>query len=326
MNSVIDRKVMRQKVLFPLDVLTKHAIITGGTGKGKTYFAMQLALETSANRIDCVIIDPHKHWKFFPRRDRVKIRYVEDSQEVVNILQSIYEEAQKAGPQQGAPKLRKLVIIDELSAKRILEGHRKIIPILDSCFSELRKFGYGFVIICQYQSTDRGLTPTVRENAETNFIFRKKNINDIERIRTMKHVNINMIPFLETGYFLLSSEDFYSEPFFVKAPQIQHLLRNIHEKKTDDIGESNGADAQTDADFEDTLNEVSGSVGELKTFIDNLKVEENTIALADTVSPHGSGRVECVSCGYAWTPRKAVEQIKRCPSCGTWKWNRNDNA
>ncbi len=194
------------------------------TPRGKTYLAMHLAMEAAKEGIDCLVIDPHAHFKLLPKRERITVEYPADAARIVELLQSVYTEALKQPIEAGEPKLRKLVIIDEISAGKFSLGIKKIIRILDSCFSELRKFGYGFIIICTYATEDRGITPTIRENSETLFIFRKKTVNELERISTLKHPNMNLIPYLGEGFFMVYSEDFHSEPFFVKSPRIDNML------------------------------------------------------------------------------------------------------
>jgi nucleoside-triphosphatase THEP1 len=182
-TSVIERKSSRQKVFFPLDTLTRHAIITGSSGEGKTYFAMHLALEAASRGIECLLIDPHGHFQLLPKRDNIRREYVSSSEQIAAVLKQVYQEAFTQTIMPGEARLRKLVIIDEISAHKF--NMKRILPILNSCFSELRKFGYGFVIICTYATDQRGISPTVRENSETYFVFRKKTLNELERIATL---------------------------------------------------------------------------------------------------------------------------------------------
>ncbi|MEM3381843.1 MAG: hypothetical protein QXQ11_06795, partial [Candidatus Bathyarchaeia archaeon] len=44
-RSVVRRQGSKQKAFFPMDLLVKHALIIGSTGKGKTWFAMFLAMQ-----------------------------------------------------------------------------------------------------------------------------------------------------------------------------------------------------------------------------------------------------------------------------------------
>jgi len=52
------------------------------------------------------------------------------------------------------------VIIDGISAHKF--NMRRIPSILNSHFSRLRKFGYGFVIICTYATDRRDITLAVQ--------------------------------------------------------------------------------------------------------------------------------------------------------------------
>ncbi len=298
-NSVIKRQATTQRVYFPLDVLVKHGIITGSSGKGKTYFAMHLALQASAQGIECLIIDPHGHFQLLPHRSNIRIDYVTNADQVAAILRAVYKEALAHPIQPGEPKLKKLVIIDEISAGKFGFGIKQILRTLDSCFSELRKFGYGFVVICTYATEDRGVTPTMRENAETYFIFRKKTVTELERIRTLKHPNMNLISYLEEGYFLLCSEDFYPEPFFVKAPRIDSLLikKQIFPKRG-----------------EDTITTTMSTTDEKREQLaDNHSIDRSNVL-------NVSAEAVCKVCGYKWQPRKPLEQVKECPNCKTREW------
>jgi hypothetical protein len=226
-TSVVKRQSSRRRVFFPLNELVKHGIITGGTGKGKTFFAMHLALEAASQGIKCLVVDPHGTFRFLPAHDNIEIEYVQSTDEVVRILQTQYDEA-LTQPIQTIEQLKKLIIIDEVSAGKFGSGTKKIMQILDRCLSETRKFGYGFVLICQYATESRGISAAARENAETFFIFRKKTVNELDRIKTLKHPSLNLIPYLEEGFFALVSEDFHPEPFFIRVPRIGNLL--IHRK------------------------------------------------------------------------------------------------
>lgn len=333
-NSVVKRQATTQRVYFPLDVLVKHGIITGSSGKGKTYFAMHLALQASMQGVECVIIDPHGHFQLLPHRSNIRIEYVTNVDQVVGILKSVYREALAQPIQPGEPKLKKLIIIDEISAGKFGSGIRHVLQMLDSCFSELRKFGYGFVIICTYATEDRGVTPTMRENAETYFIFRKKTITELERIKTLKHPNMNLISYLEEGYFLVCSEDFCPEPFFVKAPRIDSLLVKKEVSAVsaagdddDDGGSSNGSDGSgggnrgdgSDGNGDDEAGDSAGAGNG-----DDGDVGEDNGDNNDDVSrpsQHSSNKVLCKNCGYEWQPKNKPEEIRQCPRCNSRKWN-----
>lgn len=145
--------------------------------------------------------------------------FVNDSEEVLDLLRNVYDEALKK-PIQKEPELRKLIIIDELSAGKLGKGVKEIMKLVDACFSELRKFGYGMILIAQYATENRAISTNVRENAETYFIFRKKTLGELERIKTLKHPSLDVIPFLPERYCMVYSEDYYPEPFFIRVPRL----------------------------------------------------------------------------------------------------------
>jgi hypothetical protein len=58
---------------------------------------------------------------------------------------------------------------------------------VDACFSDLRKFGYGMMLIARYATENRAISTNVREKSETFFTLYKKILSEIERIRTLKH-------------------------------------------------------------------------------------------------------------------------------------------
>jgi DNA helicase HerA-like ATPase len=219
-KSVVRRHGSNQKVFFPLDLLVKHALIIGSTGKGKTWFAMFLALQAAEQGVEVVIIDPHGTFKLLGQHRNLNVVFVKSSEEVVELLRTIYEEALKQ-PIQKEPELKKLIIIDELSAGKLGRGVKEIMRIVNACFSELRKFGYGMILIAQYATENRAISTNVRENAETYFIFRKKTMGELERIKTLKHPSLDVIPFLPERYCMVYSEDYYPEPFFISVPKLR---------------------------------------------------------------------------------------------------------
>jgi hypothetical protein len=352
-ESVVKRQATIRKVFFPLDELVKHALITGATGKGKTFFAMHLALQAAQHGIKCLIVDPHGTFRFLPRHENIETVYVESAQQVVDILESEYREA-LSQPIQTKAHLRKLIIIDEISAGKFGSGIRQIMTRLDRCLAETRKFGYGFVLICQYATESRGISAAARENAETFFIFRKKTVNELDRIRTLKHPSLNLIPYLEEGFFALISEDFHSEPFFVKVPRIGGLLRNQRQSETESDAEPMSAQHDQAADdwgkrlrdlMERIRNIRSGHAADANSDTD---ADHDTDDNADDDGGDGDGdndaddghsdgadanrgqdsavKVSCRICGYEWQPKRKPEHIRQCPRCNSRKWKGDDAA
>jgi len=275
---------------------------------------MHLALEASSHGIECIIIDPHGHFQLLPKRQNIRIEYANNSDQIVAVLRQVYDEAFSHTIAPGEPKLKKLVIVDEISAHKF--NMRRIQPILNSCFSELRKFGYGFVIICTYATDQRGITPAVRENAETYFVFRKKTLNELERIATLRHPNMKLIPYLKEGLFLLYSEDFYPEPFFVQVPTVDSLLsrREVRAVGADDADDDDGGAGDNDSDDgddDDSEHDSGDDSGDGGDDSDG----------ASVLHQDSGKTVRCKKCGYEWQPKRKPEEIRQCPRCNTRKWN-----
>lgn len=302
-SSVVKRKVTRQKVFFPLNTLVKHGIITGSTGKGKTYFAMHLARQAAKQGVKCLILDPHGTFKFLPKHKNIEIAYVNSASKIIEILEEQYYEALRQ-PIQTEPNLRKLIIVDEVSSGKFGSRVKQIMQRLDRLLAETRKFGYGVILICQYATESRGISAAARENAETLFIFRKKTLNELERIKTLKHPSLNLLPYLEEGFFMIYSEDFHPEPFFVKVPRIDSLLvkREVYTNPSDDDG-SDDEEKPMITTMRSTLPET-----------DEKGVDTHNH------SNHNEEQAICKRCNHSWSPRKSLDQIKECPNCKSRDW------
>lgn len=301
-SSVVKRKVTRQKVFFPLNTLVKHGIITGSTGKGKTYFAMHLARQAAKQGVKCLVLDPHGTFKFLPKHKNIEIAYVNSASKIIEILEKQYYEALRQ-PIQTKANLRKLIIVDEVSSGKFGSRVKQIMQRLDRLFAETRKFGYGVILICQYATESRGISAAARENAETLFIFRKKTMNELERIKTLKHPSLNLLPYLEEGFFMIYSEDFHPEPFFVKVPRIDSLLvkREVYTNLNDDDGSD---------DEEKPMITMRSTLPE---------TEEKGVDTHNH-SNHNEEQAVCKRCNHSWSPRKSLDQIKECPNCKSRDW------
>ncbi|MEM3044441.1 MAG: hypothetical protein QW238_04645 [Candidatus Bathyarchaeia archaeon] len=45
-------------------------------------------------------------------------------------------------------------------------------------------------------------------------------MSELERIKTLKHPSLDVIPFLPERYCMVYSEDYYPEPFFIRIPRL----------------------------------------------------------------------------------------------------------
>jgi len=229
---------------------------------------------------------------------------VSTTEDIVGILRAVYDEAVSQPIHPREPKLKKLIIIDEISSTKF--HVKQVLPMLNACYSELREFGYGFIIICQYATEQRCVSPTIQKNAESFFIFRKKTINELERIKTLKHPNMDLIPYLGERMFLVHSEDSGSEPFFVKVPDMDRVLGRviIRPGATPDQAGDNGTSAGDDTPEPEKASLKANASG----------------TTAERISEPSPRRAGCSKCGHERTPRKRLEEIEECPRCKTRNW------
>ncbi len=301
-ESVVKRKVSRRKVMFPLDILTSHGLVLGASGSGKTWFLMSLAKKL-AEYVKVTVIDPHGTFNLLRiNNPNITVFKPQNADEVVKILTNIYNEA-LSQPIQNQPELKHILIIDEISASNLSSGIKKIMKLVDSIYSETRKFGYGCIVAAQYAVEARAVSNVVRENARTYFIFSKKTLTELERLKTLKHPSMNLLPYLAVGFMAIVSEDFHAEPFFVKVPSVASLLRNMK--------------------VQSNHNQIPSATITTMSNTDTPEVQK-TPSHHNNSSNHNANHDEkqaiCKKCGYSWVPRKDMQWIKECPTCKTREW------
>jgi len=206
-ESVIERKVTRRKVYFPLDILTSHAIIFGKTRIGKSFLALILIQEALAKGISVIVFDPHGTIaKRVGTHPLLEVNFTKGKSDITEHLKKIYDEV-SAWPETN--KLKLLVILDET---RLLRAKN-----LAYCINELGKRGVGFVLITQYSTS---ISPEVR-NVGTYFIMGVMSETEIDRFKEVTlHPSSRLITRLPRAYSFVFSPYWYPEPFFIKHREI----------------------------------------------------------------------------------------------------------
>jgi reverse gyrase len=108
-KPVVRRHGSEQKAFFPMDLLGKHPLIIDSTGKGKTWFAMFLAMQAAQRGVKVLVIGPHGTFKFLGKHPNVEVAFVNSSEEVMELLRRVYDEALGRSIQK-EDELKKLII------------------------------------------------------------------------------------------------------------------------------------------------------------------------------------------------------------------------
>jgi len=206
-KSVVKRKIKRQRVYFPLDILTSHAIIYGKTRIGKSFLALIIVKEALRNGIKIVVFDPHGTLanKLKPN-PLLEVNFTKGRADITDELKQIYEKASK-WPETNELKL--LVVLDET---RLLKAKNLVY-----CINELGKRGVGFILITQYSTS---IPPEIR-NVGTYFIMAAMSETEIKRFKEVTlHPSSKLITRLPRAYSFIFSPYWYPEPFFVRHRKV----------------------------------------------------------------------------------------------------------
>jgi len=206
-ESVIERKVTRRKVYFPLDILTSHAIIFGKTRIGKSFLALILIQEALANGIRVVVFDPHGTIaKRIGEDPLLEVNFTRGRSDITGHLKKIYDEV-SVWPETNRLKL--FVVLDET---RLLKAKN-----LAYCINELGKRGVGFLLITQYSTS----IPSEVRNVGTYFIMGAMSEREIQRFKEVTlHASSRLISRLPKAMSFVYSPFWHPEPFFVRHKKI----------------------------------------------------------------------------------------------------------
>jgi len=206
-ESVIKKKVKKNRVYFPLDVLTGHAIIFGKTRTGKSFFALILIREALKNGIKVKVFDPHGTLaKRLKPNQSLKVTFTHGKKDITQELEEIYR---KASTWPETNELKLLVILDET---RLLKAKNLVY-----CLNELGKRGIGFILITQYSTS---IKSEIR-NVGTYFIMAAMSEREVQRFKDVTlHPSSKLITRLPRAYSFIFSPYWYPEPFFVKHRKI----------------------------------------------------------------------------------------------------------
>jgi len=324
MSSVVKRKVTRQPVYFPLDLLVRHATLYGAVRSGKSSLLYTLIKEAVRSNIRVVVFDPHGSLANNLRKSRlVSINYVKG--DITHYLQRIYDEA-SAWPETNS--LRLLVVLDETREFR----SRNLVR----CMNSLGKRGVGFLLATQYSTS---LPPEAR-NVGTYWILSSMTEVEMERFKEVTlHPSSKLITRLPRSASLLFSPYFYPEPIFVWHKRIELVGRKqphfpIADSTTSheqDQGNGDRLDNTKESGTDDSNVGPDTVLDEMKKRVEEIKAIVNRIAAGgdggdisrskiggDTSSDEMTAT--CTVCGYTWNPRKSLEEIRKCPKCNSRNW------
>jgi DNA helicase HerA-like ATPase len=207
-ESIIKNKVKRQRVFFPLDVLTSHCIIFGKTRIGKSFLALILIEQTLKNGIKVKVFDPHGTLASrLKPNENLEVNFTKGKADITDKLREIYEEALR-WPETN--KLKLLIVLDET---RLLRAKNLVY-----CINELGKRGVGFILITQYSTS---IPPEVR-NIGTYFIMSAMSETEIQRFKEITlHPSSKLITRLPRAVSYVFSPCWYPEPFFIKHRKVR---------------------------------------------------------------------------------------------------------
>jgi hypothetical protein len=200
MSSVVGRKVTRQPVYFPLDLLVRHATIYGAVRSGKSSLLYTLIREAVKNGVKVVVFDPHGSLaNNLKRGPLLSINSVRG--DITKHLEGVHDEASK-WPETN--RLRLLIVLDETREFRARN--------LVGCMNALGKRGVGFVLATQYSTS---LPPEAR-NVGSYWILSSMTEVEMERFKEVTlHPSSKLITRLPRSASMLFSPYFYGEPVFV---------------------------------------------------------------------------------------------------------------
>jgi hypothetical protein len=206
-SSIVKRKVTKQRVYFPLDVLTGHGIIYGKTRVGKSFLSLLLIQEALANGIKAIVFDPHGTLANRLRQNELlQVIFTRGKADITQELEQIH---QQASGWQETNELKLLIVLDET---RLLKAKNLI-----HCLNELGKRGVGFILITQYSTS----IPPEARNVGTYFIMAAMSETEIERFREVTlHPSSKLITRLPRATSFIFSPYWYPEPFFVRHRQV----------------------------------------------------------------------------------------------------------
>jgi DNA helicase HerA-like ATPase len=206
-SSIVKRKVTKQRVYFPLDVLTGHGIIYGKTRVGKSFLSLLLIQEALANGIKAIVFDPHGTLaNRLKQNELLQVIFTRGKADITQELEQIY---QQASGWQETNELKLLIVLDET---RLLKAKNLI-----HCLNELGKRGVGFILITQYSTS----IPPEARNVGTYFIMAAMSETEIERFREVTlHPSSKLITRLPRATSFIFSPYWYPEPFFVRHRQV----------------------------------------------------------------------------------------------------------
>jgi hypothetical protein len=206
-ESVVKKIVKKQRVYFPLDVLTGHAILFGKTRTGKSFLSLILIKEALANNIKVIAFDPHGTlYNRLGQHELLKVVFTHGKKDISDELEEIYQDASN-WPETNELKL--LVVLDET---RLLRAKNLI-----NCLNELGKRGVGFILITQYSTS----IPSEARNLGTYFIMAAMSENEIQRFKDVTlHPSSKLITRLPRAYSFVFSPYWYPEPFFIRHRRI----------------------------------------------------------------------------------------------------------
>jgi len=232
------------KAFFDIDMLPKHAFISGGSGTGKSITAMVIAEECLSKGICVIVFDTSGNWKEFAARNN--LRYMESqisynhletddtmhiengSMKILNLSQlteNDYNEFIKNNL--SGMIYRSWDTTDKLGILLIFEDAYKLSPrfggqaaiMLEKACREFRKFGIGIMLITHSYS-DFG--PAVLGNVNTEIWFKTSQEDDLQRIRKRYGPKYaSALVKLRIAECMVANVDYnYSKPWFVELKQL----------------------------------------------------------------------------------------------------------
>jgi len=215
-KSVVKRENSRLKVVFPLDILTSHAVIFGKTRTGKSFLSLIIVKEALANGISVKVFDPHGTLADRLREhEKLSVVFTKGRSDITEELQRIHDEA---SAWLETNELKLLVVLDET---RLLKAKN-----LAFCINELGKRGVGFVLITQYSTS---IPPEIR-NVGTYFIMAVMSETEIKRFKDVTlHPSSKLITRLPRAVSYVFSPYWYPEPFFIRHRKLAGAAKTAEE-------------------------------------------------------------------------------------------------
>jgi hypothetical protein len=206
-ESVVKKVVKKQRVYFPLDVLTGHAILFGKTRTGKSFLSLILIKEALKNNIRVIAFDPHGTlYNRLGQHELLKVVFTHGKRDISDELEKIYQDASTWSE---TNELKLLVVLDET---RLLRAKNLI-----NCLNELGKRGVGFILITQYSTS----IPSEARNLGTYFIMAAMSENEIQRFKDVTlHPSSKLITRLPRAYSFIFSPYWYPEQFFIRHRRV----------------------------------------------------------------------------------------------------------